>query len=134
MPAGGMTTSIRSAALAAAATLGFAAACGSSNPCLSLAQSYADELPNALTCDTTEAEPCAAARNVVQYEQNGTQLTLEGLGTCLHSVNAAGTSKLDTILAAYQQAGCSFLPAPICTTPKDRCVQSADGKTFTCFP
>ena len=110
-------------------------ACGSSaNRCLELAQMYADEVPNVLICDPSDPDPCAASRNAVDYEQDGSQLTLDGLSQCTHSVNAARTAKLDSILSAYQSAGCVFLPSPICTTPKDRCVEGADGGAFTCFP
>jgi hypothetical protein len=119
---------------AAAAVVLLAAACGSSDPCHSLAQAYADEVPNALVCDPNEASPCAGTTSFVDYEQDGSQLTLDGLSTCTHSVNAARAGKLASILAAYQKAGCVLLQPPICPPVQDRCVQGADGGGFTCSP
>jgi hypothetical protein len=118
----------------AAAVLVLAAACGSSDSCHSLAQAYADEVPNALACDPNEAFSCAGTAQVLDYEQDGSQLTLDGLSACTHSVTAAGAGRLAGVLAAYQKAGCALLQPPICAAVQNRCVQGADGGSFTCFP
>jgi hypothetical protein len=117
---------------ALAAVLLLTAACGSAD-CHALAQAYADEVPNALTCDPNEASPCAGTTSVVDYEQDGSQLTLDGLSTCTHSVNAARSARLASILEAYRNAGCVLLQPPICAPVRNRCGQGADGG-FSCAP
>ena len=125
----------RTPALAAAIALlvgPFAAACGGSD-CLSIARRYSDEGAYALTCDPNDPNPCSAERPVVLYEQNGTQLTLEGLGTCTHSDNAARVAKLDQILAEFYASGCKLAQVPFCPAVGRDCVASSPGH-YTCAP
>ena|SRR5438067_1344505 len=97
------------------------ARCGGQD-CLSLAQEYAKEMPAALQCDlTASTDQCGAGRPVVDYVLDGGTMTIDGLGSCLHSMNPSRTGKLDQILAHFYSNGCKLLPLPVCPAVVDRC-------------
>ena len=106
-------------------------ACG--EDCLSIARRYADEVPNALTCDPAEPDPCSVARPTVVWEQDGSRLTLEGLATCNHSDDASHVAKLDSILADFTSSGCKLLPTPLCPQVQNACIATSPGH-YTCAP
>jgi len=103
------------------------AGCGTD--CLSIAREYAQAKGYALSCDiNAAADQCSARRPVVDYVQNGTQLTIDGLGSCTHAVNPAHLAELDSILGRYYQHGCKLLPLPVCQTVVDRCYVDPQGQ------
>jgi len=114
------------------ATLSFLVGCG--QDCSGLAQRYAAELPKALSCDpAVPVTQCGVARPVVSYVQEGQNLRLEGLGSCMHSMNPAHTATLDKVLADFYDNGCKLLPLPVCTDVVDRCYVNGQG-IATCYP
>lgn len=108
------------------------AGCGSPD-CASLAGDYAAAKEEALVCDPTAISPCAAVRPQVVWLQDGSTVSVEGLDTCLHSVNAARVGHLDEALAKYLSRGCRFLQTPLCAPTANNCVESAPGR-YTCAP
>lgn len=119
----------RRAVAACALTLAlFHSACGTN--CLALAADYANELPNALSCDpTSSADQCSDSINVVFYiESSAGQDSLQGLGSCLHSANPQRDMRLNKIFSEYQRGGCQIRVAPLCPRVIDCCIVGSDGK------
>ncbi len=107
--------------------------CGCGSDCLALAHQYADEKDNALACDPgSAADQCGDSLPVVDYLVNGQQMSLDGLGSCLHSFNPARDGKLKQILSEYKAAGCRILDLPLCPGVFDRCYVNELGKGV-CF-
>jgi hypothetical protein len=109
----------------------FVTGCGTD--CLTLAKEYAAEKDNALICDPTASSPCGVARPQVVALQDGSNIRIEGLDVCTHSVNPARIAKLDRILADYTSMHCKVLATPLCAAPMDKCIQSSPGH-YTCAP
>ena len=100
--------------------------------CLTLAQEYADQIPIALSCDpNSTADQCSDWINTADYLVNGQQMTLDGLGSCMHSANPAHDARLKEILLEYS-ASCNFVVAPLCPGVFDRCYLN-DADAGVCF-
>lgn len=106
---------------------------GCGTDCLDLAQQYAREIPNALACDpSSSASQCGDSLPVVDIAISEQHMTVNGIGTCMHSANPARDGKLKQILSDYNSAGCPFTRAPLCPGVFDRCYVNNEGKG-TCF-
>ena len=117
--------------VALAVVLAFSSGCGPD--CIALAREYATEISFAQTCDPSVPDQCGAERPVVDYQQQGSQLAVDGLGSCTHSVNPARLARLDEILARYKGGGCTLLPLPFCTPVENRCYTNGEGRAV-CWP
>ncbi len=107
--------------------------CACGTDCLDLAQQYADEVPNALACDpNSTADQCGDSEPTVDYLVSGQQMTLDGLGSCRHSMNPARDGKLKQNLSEFNAAGCKLVQAPLCPGVFDRCYVNELGKGV-CF-
>ena len=106
----------------------FQSACGTN--CLALAADYANELPNALSCDpTSSADQCRDSINVVFYQESPAgRDSLQGLGSCLHSANPQRDMRLKEIFSEYQRGGCQIRAAYLCPRVENRCYVGSEGK------
>jgi hypothetical protein len=103
---------------------------GATDPCVGIAREYQAAMPDAMICDPSQPNPCAAGRPMVVSVQgeDGT-ITLEGLCLCEGAVNPARTATVDALLARFGAAGCQLQP---CWCPPPEWMPATCSETGVC--
>jgi hypothetical protein len=100
--------------------------------CLDLLPEYRIAMDEALVCDPTQVDVCAAGRPMLVFSDSAQEYVALCTTPCLEAVNPAHTSKLDEILARFEARGCQlrYCPCPLPDTMPPLC--SGSGATGTC--